>query len=512
MFLASYLLLFLKKSRSLAIKIIEAALMINYYVVLEIPNFSEETVIKKAYRKLSKKYHPDVNKDPFAHTYFLKINEAYDFLMDANKRFLLHQYLHTVQHAAATNSQETNHVHQKAVAPDILLFAVDKKYFKVGDYILLQWNISNCRRVHISLLGDVHFSGTHYIKMEHFTEEFIILMTVEATDGTLYKYQIKLLYDNSNPVQAAFEKIKAQFPQVDEIHFKKETFFGMNARINGNEFKNRMLFLGTLQAICLVFFILTSLKVILFLLGLILFWLTFAQLYKRAHDTLAYKNKVYYLFVPFYNLYIAAQLFKTPTEPAVNEFGMLPTASKHTFLGWIQQRIGTINQHLTKLQKISMGSFVLLWLVVFIKASVTYNEQPMQLTNHYTETSRPSKQSGINVDYYLVFNEKYAVNVSEDQFYQIVHRKAYNRFALAQERSGEVAYVRMTNSETQQTDKLRFGVLQSSNPLLLLVSLLFLSQLYVWQNLTAPKEKSFANGYMIFALLFYLYGILVTVF
>ena len=68
--------------------------MINHYVVLEIPNFSDQTVIKKAYRKLSKKYHPDVNKDPFAGSYFLKINEAYNFLMDDNKRMLLHQFLY----------------------------------------------------------------------------------------------------------------------------------------------------------------------------------------------------------------------------------------------------------------------------------------------------------------------------------------------------------------------------------------------------------------------------------
>ncbi len=46
--------------------------MINYYIVLEIPNFSNETVIKKAYRTMSKKYHPDVNSDPFASAYFQK--------------------------------------------------------------------------------------------------------------------------------------------------------------------------------------------------------------------------------------------------------------------------------------------------------------------------------------------------------------------------------------------------------------------------------------------------------
>src|SRR5690554_7139582 len=70
--------------------------MINYYVVLEIPNFSDETVIKKAYRTLSKKYHPDVNNDPRATDYFQKINEANSFLINENKRFLLNNFLKTL--------------------------------------------------------------------------------------------------------------------------------------------------------------------------------------------------------------------------------------------------------------------------------------------------------------------------------------------------------------------------------------------------------------------------------
>ena len=76
--------------------------MINYYVVLEIPDFSDLPAIKKAYRTLSKKYHPDVNTDAFATDYFQKINEAYSFLTDHNKRMMLHQYLQATKHATKT--------------------------------------------------------------------------------------------------------------------------------------------------------------------------------------------------------------------------------------------------------------------------------------------------------------------------------------------------------------------------------------------------------------------------
>src|SRR5690606_41160212 len=63
--------------------------MINYYKILEIPDFSDDQTIKKAYRTLSKKYHPDVNRNEQAHQYFIVIKEAYEYLSDPkNKRWL----------------------------------------------------------------------------------------------------------------------------------------------------------------------------------------------------------------------------------------------------------------------------------------------------------------------------------------------------------------------------------------------------------------------------------------
>lgn len=58
----------------------------SYYEILEVPKTASETEIKKAYRALSLKYHPDRNKSPDAQSIFQKINEAYETLGDANKR------------------------------------------------------------------------------------------------------------------------------------------------------------------------------------------------------------------------------------------------------------------------------------------------------------------------------------------------------------------------------------------------------------------------------------------
>jgi len=308
--------------------------MINYYVVLEIPNFSDQAVIKKAYRALSKKYHPDVNKDPFAHSYFLKINEAYDFLMDVNKRMLLHQflYIHEVSKVTKDNYQTkhqetyTQNQQQNAsgVEPVIHFFSADKKHFVLNDHILLQWNVSQCKSVTINVFGSVSFSGTHYLKIDHFAEEIIVLMTVVGLDDKEYKYQIKLHYSNKNPAKKAFQKIKFQYPNADEIHFKKETFFGLNARINKNQFKNRMILLGSLFLILIFLFFLPTAKVLVFFLLLILSWIIFSQFYKRIHDTEKYKNKVGLLLIPIYNLLIVSELFVLDSESKDNEFGMVP--------------------------------------------------------------------------------------------------------------------------------------------------------------------------------------------
>ena len=58
----------------------------SYYDVLGVPRNATETDIKKAYRNLAKKYHPDVCKEAGAEEKFKAINEAYAVLSDESKR------------------------------------------------------------------------------------------------------------------------------------------------------------------------------------------------------------------------------------------------------------------------------------------------------------------------------------------------------------------------------------------------------------------------------------------
>lgn len=66
----------------------------DYYEVLGLQKGASAEEIKKAYRQLAKKYHPDINKEPGAEEKFKEINEAYDTLSDEQKKARYDQFGH----------------------------------------------------------------------------------------------------------------------------------------------------------------------------------------------------------------------------------------------------------------------------------------------------------------------------------------------------------------------------------------------------------------------------------
>ena len=65
----------------------------DYYEVLGVSKTADAAAIKKAYRKLAKKYHPDTNAgDPVAEEKLKEVNEAYDVLGDEKKKKLYDTY------------------------------------------------------------------------------------------------------------------------------------------------------------------------------------------------------------------------------------------------------------------------------------------------------------------------------------------------------------------------------------------------------------------------------------
>ena len=58
----------------------------DYYAVMGIDRDASQDEIKRAYRKLARKYHPDVSKEPDAEARFKEVGEAYEVLKDPEKR------------------------------------------------------------------------------------------------------------------------------------------------------------------------------------------------------------------------------------------------------------------------------------------------------------------------------------------------------------------------------------------------------------------------------------------
>ena len=58
----------------------------DYYDILEVTREASADEIKRAYRKMARKFHPDISKEPNAEERFKQVGEAYEVLKDAEKR------------------------------------------------------------------------------------------------------------------------------------------------------------------------------------------------------------------------------------------------------------------------------------------------------------------------------------------------------------------------------------------------------------------------------------------
>ena len=58
----------------------------DYYEILGVSRDADKEDIKQAFRRLARKYHPDVNKETGAEEQFKEINRAYEILSDPENR------------------------------------------------------------------------------------------------------------------------------------------------------------------------------------------------------------------------------------------------------------------------------------------------------------------------------------------------------------------------------------------------------------------------------------------
>lgn len=80
----------------------------DYYKVMGVSKDATEKEIKLAYRRLARKYHPDISKEENAEEHFKEVGEAYEVLKDPEKRKVYDQYMRDLEF----NHQSRQSTHQ----------------------------------------------------------------------------------------------------------------------------------------------------------------------------------------------------------------------------------------------------------------------------------------------------------------------------------------------------------------------------------------------------------------
>lgn len=180
--------------------------MKNYYYFLGVKENASEEDIKKAYRKLSLKYHPDKNPDDdFFETRFMEIKEAYEMLIDPEKRRIYDDNLSHQQRSYRPN-----------LPPTIKSFTVNKVRVQKGEEVIISWQTQNADIVKILPFGLQKGYGEKVIRITEFKDgQFQLLLHV--TNSLLNKTIVQGI-----TISEIFENKSEEFRSEVENLFKPE--------------------------------------------------------------------------------------------------------------------------------------------------------------------------------------------------------------------------------------------------------------------------------------------------
>ena len=113
---------------------------IDYYKVLGVDKSATQDDIKKAFRKLARKYHPDLNpNDPGAKDKFQEINEANEVLSDPEKRKKYDEYGDSAVHISVA-AQVVSLISLKNCSGIVAVQTADEAPDSVDRTIMLNYN------------------------------------------------------------------------------------------------------------------------------------------------------------------------------------------------------------------------------------------------------------------------------------------------------------------------------------------------------------------------------------
>lgn len=181
--------------------------MTNYYNVLGLEEDADIVEIKSSYRKLSKKFHPDLNPDDaFFGKMFLQIQEAYEVLSDSESRRNYDEKLKS--NYKPTSSQSLNQPHKDHL-PVIDNFSVDKQEVSPKEDFTVTWKVRNADFVQIRPLGifpEEGFDRFRFNKLKGKSVNLVLIATNTDT-GLSARKHIEIFNKKWRPSLVENEKV-----------------------------------------------------------------------------------------------------------------------------------------------------------------------------------------------------------------------------------------------------------------------------------------------------------------
>ena len=186
----------------------------DYYGILEIEPSATMQEIKRAYRKLALRYHPDTaGTNKYAAAQFEEVKEAYETLTNASKKYLYLQERWLAKSAGKKTSQ-------KLIAPEAILKQVLELERHVAKQDAFRMNTIRLRDRALSILTDEAIQKLHDFDEPEMNSTIIssILNSLHSLPVDHIKPITQKLYKLAGDDQKEINRIK----RFESSHFKKE--------------------------------------------------------------------------------------------------------------------------------------------------------------------------------------------------------------------------------------------------------------------------------------------------
>ncbi|TAH18499.1 MAG: hypothetical protein EAZ08_11460 [Cytophagales bacterium] len=187
--------------------------MKDYYYILGVQPTASTEEIKKAYRKLSLKFHPDKNEgDKFFEDRFKEIQEAYEVLVDEARRKLYDNK------RKSNNTQKDSNIDMKSLFPIIESFSVSPKAIYGGEMVEISWKTFNADKITISMIGDTTSQGAKSVRVNNLNASEYVTIKITA----LNTHNGKSLERTEQILNKAYEEIRQKVNQKANEEATKE--------------------------------------------------------------------------------------------------------------------------------------------------------------------------------------------------------------------------------------------------------------------------------------------------